>query len=282
MIKFNKEYFKNNCYFYLKDKGENFSLYYSIEDTLTESRKKDNKKEFPKKKLKNVESLIKKYLTAKKRPLKKELEKDLEDIEKDEIGEFVNMDGTMLSSNIPFLDMTLHPKKTMDQTVINTRISNDPLTRGYRVYYGESEEKDSNVMKEVDFSDAFGYEDTEYKDFEDTVKTFKKMGVDNPVERTKQFGKLPKQNVKKDKKGRPVLKQRLVEKDVIEEIQKKMMIKIVEDILAKKYKDNSDVIPKDDKAVSKILIKNLKSIKKIAEKEGISLNKLISILKSDE
>lgn len=282
MINFNKEYFKNDCYFYLKDKGENFSLYYSVANTISESRQKDERKDFSKKKLKKVESLIKKYLTNKKSPSKKELDKELNDIEKNEIDEFVDSDGTMLNSKIPFLDMTLHPKKTMDQTVVNARISNDPVTRGYRVYYGESEEKDGDVVKEVDFSDAFGYDETENKDFKGTVKTLKKMGVDNAVERAKEFGKLPKQNVKKDKKGRTVLKQRLVEKDAIEEEQKKMMVKMVEDILAKKSKDNSDVISKEDKSISKILMKNLKSIKKIADKEGISINKLISILKNDE
>lgn len=274
MINFNKEYYKNNCYFFLKDKGDTFSLYYSVEDTLSESRKKDDIKEFPKKKLKKIESIVKKYLTSKNKVSKKEVESDLE---KAEIDELVDADGSFMSSRVPFLNMTLHPKKTMDQTVVTARVSNDPVTRGYRVYWGESEDEKDNVVSEVDYSDAFGYEETENKDFKDTVKTLKKMGVDNAVERAKQFGKLPKQKRKSGK-----LKQRLVEKGSIEEEQKKRMEKMVEDILSKKSKENSDVVSKDQTPISKVLMKNLKTIKKIADKEGISINKLINVLKSDE
>ncbi len=277
MISFNKEYFKNNCYFFLKDRGESFSLYYSVSNNLTESRKEDEKKEFPKKKLKKIESLMKKYLTSKEKVSKKKLDNDLEKIEKTEIDELIDSDGTFLNSKIPNLNAYLHPKKTMDQTVVAARISNDPVTRGYRVYYGESEEKDGDVVKEVDYSDAFGYEETENKDYKDTVKTLKKMGVDNAVERAKQFGKLPKQQRVSGK-----LKQRLVEKDALEEEQKIRMMKMVEDILAKKSKSNSDVVSKKETPISKILMKNLKTIKKIAEKEGVDINKLITILKSDE
>lgn len=277
MISFNKEYFRNNCYFFLKDKGDRFSLYYSVSENLTESRKEDEKKEFPKKKLKKIESLMKKYLTSKEKVSKKKLDNDLEKIEKTEIDELIDSDGTFLNSRIPNLNMYLHPKKTMDQTVVAARISNDPVTRGYRVYYGESEEKDGDVVKEVDYSDAFGYEETENKDYKDTVKTLKKMGVDNAVERAKQFGKLPKQQ-----RVRGKLKQRLVEKDALEEEQKIRMMKMVEDILAKKSKSNSDVVSKKETPISKILMKNLKTIKKIAEKEGVDINKLINVLKSDE
>ena len=49
MISYNTEYFVNNCYFYLEEKGNKVSLYYSVEDTLTESRKKHEKVEFEKK-----------------------------------------------------------------------------------------------------------------------------------------------------------------------------------------------------------------------------------------
>lgn len=282
MFNFNREYFKNNCYFYFKDKGDTFSLYYSVADTLTESRKKDEKKDFKKKDLKKVQSVVKKHLSKKTKSSKKEIDTDLENVEKSEIDELIDVEGTFMSSKIPFLNMYLTPKKTMDQTVVAARISNDPVTRGYRVYYGESKDEKDNVVSEVDYSDAFGYEETEDKDFKDTVKILKKMGVDNAVERAKQFGKLPKQKVKTTKKGKKVLKQRLVEKDALEEESKKRMIKMVEDILAKKSKDESDVMSKEDKTISNILIKNLKSIKKIADKEGININKLISLLKSSE
>ena len=118
-------------------------------------------------------------------------------------------------------------------------------------------------------------------DFTQSVKTLKKMGVENPVERTNQFGKLKGVKPKRDKNGKIVLRQRLSEKETLEEKQKREMVKMVEDILTKKSKDDSDVIGKDT-TISKILVKNLESIKKIADKEGISINKLINILKKGE
>lgn len=277
MISFNKEYFNNNCYFFLKDKGDKISLYYSVAETLSESRKTDNKKDFKKKDEKKVKSIVQKFLNKKEKVKKSEIDKDLDKVdEPEEINELIGSDGSFKDSSIPFINMYLHPKKTMDQTVVATRQTNDPVVRGYRVYYGESEEKDGDVVKEIDFSDAFGYEETEDMDFANSVKTLKDMGVDNPVERTMDFGKLKGQKRKKGK-----LKQRLVEKDSLEEAQKQRMIKMVEDMLSKKDTDYSDVVKKDS-PVSKILVKNLQSIKKIADKEGISINKLINILKTSE
>jgi len=349
MINFNEEYFGNNCYFFLKEWKDKISLYYSVGDTITESRKKDDKKDFDKKNEKKLKRYVSKTLSSSEKKSKKQIEKDLTSIEKDgEIDELVDIDGTFNSSRVPFINHYLAPKKTMDQTVPMARVSNDPVTRGYRVYWGESEEKDDNLLnedklstmeklilqaekdghiegdysqnvlssakkiakefddlkndderktlrdhfygkfikmitgkkqiKEVDYSDAFGYDETEDKDFKGTVNTLKKMGVDNPVQRAKQFGKLPKQKRKNGK-----LKQRLSEKEQIEEEQKNKMKKMVEDILAKKYSDKGEVVEKDkNKGMSQFLIKNLKSIKNLADKEGISLSDLIKQLKNDE
>jgi len=298
MISYNKEYFENNCYFFLKDKGDTISLYYTVADTLTESRKKDQKKDFKKKNENKVKKVVSKFLNKKTKVNKDDLEGELNDIEKDgELDELVDADGTFTNSKVPLMSMLLHPRKTMDQTIPMARVSNDPVTRGYRVYWGESEEKEDNVVSEVDYSDAFGYEETENMDFNNTVKTLKKMGVDNPKERAKEFGKLPKAKRTKGK-----LKQRLSEK-TIEEQQKDMMaslvgnlikekkslseqekeemMKMVEDIISKKDKDNSEVVSKNS-GLNKILLKNIKSIKKLAEKEGISITQLVKALKSNE
>lgn len=201
-----------------------------------------------------------------------------------EIDELIDSDGGMLGGKIPVYDMGTHPRKTMDQTIVGSRISNDPVTRGYRVYWGESEEKDENLVSEIDFSDAFGYEETKDMDYKNTVKTLKKMGIEDPIERderAKAFGKLQGKQIEKTKNGKKVLKQRLVEKDSIEEEQKRRMIKMVEDILAKKNKKDSDVIEKES-PMSKFLMKNLQNIKKLAEKEGITINQLIKFLKTGE
>lgn len=275
MIKFNTEYFENNCYFYLKDGSDKISLYYNVAETLTESRKSDEKIDFDKKDEKKVKGIVSSAMKTKSKVSKKALDKKLKNIkDKKEIDELVDEDGNMLGSRIPRYNQYLAPRKTMDQTVAASRVTNDPVMRGYRVYYGESVE-DEEVINEVDYSEAFGYEETKDMDYTNTVRTLKKMGVENPVERAKQFGKLPKQ-----KREDGELKQRLSEKETLEEKQKTMMKKMVEDILTKKSKDSSDVIK--NTGVSKILKKNLKSIKNIADKEGISINMLIKALKSSD
>jgi len=277
MINFNTEYFGNNCYFYIKDRGDKISLYYNVADTLTESRKSDDKIEFNKKDEKKVKGLVSSALKTKSKVSKKGLEKKLEGIKsKKEIEEFVGEDGSLLGSRIPNLSQVLTPHKTMDQTVAMSRATNDPITRGYRVYYGESEEGTDEVINEVDYSEAFGYEETKDMDYNDTVKTLEEMGVENAEERAEEFGKLPKA-----KKEDGELRQRLSEKETLEERQHRLMKKMVEDILTKKPKTDSGVIKKDT-GVSKILKKNLKSIKNIANKEGISINMLIKALKSSD
>ena len=276
MINFNTEYFGNNCYFYIKDRGDKISLYYNVAETLTESRKSDEKIEFDKKDEKKVKGLVSSAMKTKSKLSKKVLDNKLKGIKsKTEIDELVDEDGSLLGSRIPNLSQYLTPHKTMDQTVVMSRTTNDPVTRGYRVYYGESKEGTDKVINEVDYSEAFGYVETKDMDFKDTVKTLKEMGVENAIERAKQFGKLPKQ-----KREDGELKQRLSEKDSIEEQQRKKMIKMVEDMLTKKSSNNSDVVK--DKGISKILLKNIQSIKKIADKEGISINMLIKALKSNE
>ena len=277
MINFNTEYFSNGNYFFLKDRGDKISLYYSTADTLTESRKNDDRMDFDKKNSKNVKTMINNILKSKKKLSKGDIKKRFDRAKTSgEIEELVDDDGTMLSSKIPNINHALTPRKTMDQTVQMSRTTNDPVMRGYRVYYGESEEGTDEVINEVDYSEAFGYEETKDMDFKNTVKTLKKMGVENAVERAKEFGKLPNQ-----KKEDGELRQRLSEKETLEERQHRLMKKMVEDILTKKPKTDSDVIKKDT-GVSKILLKNIQSIKKIADKEGISLNMLIKALKTNE
>ena len=277
MINYNTEYFNEGRYFFLKDRGDTISLYYAIAETLTESRKKDEKKVFDKKHEKKLKNMVEKILKSKQKLSKKVVDSALKSVEKSgEIDELIDADGTMLGSKIPPLDMTLHPRKTLDQTIATSRVTNDPVTRGYRVYWGESEEKDENVVSEVNMEDAFGYEETKDKDFKDTVKTLKDMGTENPVERAKQFGKIKDVTRKNGK-----LKQRIVEKEKLSEVQRQKMVKMVEDIITKKSKDDSDVVGKDS-SLSKILMNNLKSIKKLAEKEGISLSQLMKALKNHE
>ena len=79
MINFNTEYFGNNCYFYIKDRGNKISLYYNVADTLTESRKSDDKIEFDKKDEKKVKGVVSAALKTKSKVTKKGLDKKLKD-----------------------------------------------------------------------------------------------------------------------------------------------------------------------------------------------------------
>lgn len=282
MNKFSKEYFNDNCYFLIEQKGETLILSYSVYGTITESKKNEGKRKFNKKSFNKLKQIIDKHIKSKNKTSKKEIEKDLDSVE---IDEYVDSDGTLLTTKTPIYDMSTHPRKTMDQTVVATRITNDPVTRGPRVYYGESKNKKDDVLKEIDYSDAFGYEETKDKDFETTLKIFKNMGVEDPeerVDRAKKFGKLPNQKVRKTKKGKKVLKQRLTEKEYLEEIKKQRMIKMVEDILTQKGQDHEIMEKENEDGLNKIIVKNLESIKKLAKKEGININKLINILKKSE
>jgi len=273
MINYNQEYYSSPYYFFLKDRGDKITLYYSVEQTLSESRKNDKKKDFEKKDSPKIKSLIAKILSQKKKP------KSTDEVEK-ELDELIDPDGTFSTSSTPILNLALHPRRTMDQTVIATRQTNNPVTRGYRVYYGESKEKEP-VVSEINYSDAFGYEETKDKDGKETFKTLvKKMGMepDEAKERTKQFGKDP--TGKRDKKSKFRNKKGFVGKLTLSEMEKLEMKKMLEDILSKRSSDDADVMKKDN-PVSKILKKNLESIKKIAEKEGISINQLIKMLRSE-
>jgi hypothetical protein len=284
MIKYNTEYFRNNCYFFLKDKGDKIDVYYSVADTLTESRKKDKKIVVDKKFEEKLKKAINKVLNSKEKVSKKEVDGELE--------ELIDYDGTFLGSNIPFLNMTLTPHKTMDQTISMSRITNDPVTRGYRVYWGEGEEKGKNIVNEIDYSEAFGYVETEdAKSYNQASKILKKMGIEDDIERDdrlKKLGfskKLDKSLAQEKKRGKCrncFTKRRLSEKEYIEEERKSKAVKMVEDILTKKKTDDKEISKKENSGVSKILLKNLKAIKKIAEKEGISVSQLIKVLKTDE
>jgi hypothetical protein len=124
MITTDKEFYSSPYYFFLRDKGKDYSLYFSVESNLTEARKKDEMIKVPKDKVKLVKQYLEKLLKNKSKKSTKDM--------KGEIEELVSADGSMTNSKIPILDPRLHPKKTMDQTVAASRITNDPISRGYR------------------------------------------------------------------------------------------------------------------------------------------------------
>jgi len=270
----NTEYYISPYYFFLKESKDKFIVYFSVSETITEARKKDEKISFNKKDKKTVKNKIKKIVKNKKlknnSEVKKELTKD-----KKEIDELVDYDGTLTNSKVPFLNQKLTPHTTTDQAAITSMQPGNPVTRGYRVYYGESEQKNDDVIYEVDFSDAFGYEETKDMDGKKTYKYLvKKMDMepDEAKQRTKQFGKNPNQ---KKKSKNP----KIIDKMTLKEMQKVKMQKMMEILLNKKNSE-SEIVEKE-RDISKFLIKNLKSIKNIAKKEGISITQLIKALKDE-
>jgi hypothetical protein len=187
----------------------------------------------------------------------------------EEVTELVDDDGTMLTSRIPITDPastgTVGNPTTTDTKVGMQRVPRDPLLRGVYGYYGESH------IREEDMEGAFGFKDTKFMNYKDTVKYYQKeldMDKDSAIERTVQQGKKPNlqkrapKNIKKKKNfiDRLILKEKEIEED-----------KIV----------NKTSISDVDSPASKILKKNISALKSMAEKEGLSLNDLIRFLKNE-
>lgn len=372
MIEFNKEYFKKPYYFFLKDKGNKISLYYSVSNTLTEAKKKDEKIDLPKtqeKKVKNIvgnilkndktfsvstiKNVFKKISDGTKKEMSetkllakiiskalnsyvKEGDFDLDKEDKDfiksqskdllkilplvvfqvvpgstiatpfiialaekigikldskipekyknkktekesgEIDEFVDVDGSMSSSNIPILDQGQHTQWTQDMRAGLNRMASGNFPFKARIYFGESEEN-QKPLEEEDFSDAYGYEeidDDNIKTFKGCIRVFKDLEIEDPFERYERcmsFGFDPEL----DEKG----KQRIVE------LRKEKMRQMIDELLLSKKSSDKEIKSKDkkdDSVISKILMRNLESIKKLADKEGISLDKLIKHLEQSE
>jgi DNA-binding transcriptional regulator YhcF (GntR family) len=168
----------------------------------------------------------------------------------------------------------------MDQTVAAARITNDPIARGYRTYYGESVDE----VKEEDMSGAFGFEETKDMNGQETFEYFRdelKMAEPDAWERTLEQGKDP--SGKKDENSKFKKDKNFVTRATLSEIQKQKMIKVVEDILmGKKNSNDSEVTKKkNDEEIPSFLKKNMKSLIKQMEKQGFSKKDLIKMLSSE-
>jgi hypothetical protein len=274
MITFGREYFSNNTYFFLKKNENKIDVYYSVNETISEARELDELISLPLNSEKTLLKLVEKVIKSKKKFTKDDLKKLIDNIkpkkkDKEEIDELIDFDGTLLNSKIPIHDPKMSPRKTMDQTVFAVGQPRDPLTRGYRVYYGES------VVREEDLTGAFGYDVVSGDTYEECVEKMTQMDVENPEERCQAFGKSPKL----DEKGQ----ERLTEKE-IKEVQRQKMIGMLEDLLVKKGNDR-EVQNKDRKIsmddLPRVIQKNLKTLMKHMDSNGISKNDLIKILRNE-
>jgi len=214
-----------------------------------------------------------KYMPCKDMKTFKEKTKKEVEGKETEVTELVGDDGTWLSSDIPILD----PQSSIDGSVFTDKIvpmsrnPRDPLLRGWYGYYGEGK------LAEEDMGDAFGFEDTMFMDFKDTVKHYeKKLGLDkeDAVDRAVQQGKKPNlhKRVPKNIKKKKNFIDRLILKELDDEI--------TEDALFKKNSSDNEISAKDKK-INPILLRNIKSLKIMADKLGVSKMELIRMLKDE-
>jgi len=294
MLKLNEEYFMEPYYFFLKEKADKIAVYYSVSNTLAESRKQDDVIEVDKEVFEEMQKLISKILKSGKKLSKEQVHKLLDSKSKKketegEIDELVDPDGSIISSSIPILNQRNLAKKTMDQTVRMTKSNQFPFIR---IYYGESEEGKGNTLSEVDQSESFGFEETEDAPTYDVAnKILKKMAVDDPIERDerlKRFGfdrQLDNQLKREKKRGKC---KNCFTKRRLAELEKEKMDKMLDEILLSKKSKDKDVVKKTkgetktDTPVYKILMRNIEAVKRLADKEGIDIEKLVKRLKQGE
>lgn len=286
-MKLNKEYFQSPFYFFLKEDKDGGILYYSMSQTIVESRTKKEKIKIDKGDLEVAKKVVSKILKDKSIKNLSQLKKLLsitvgQKEENDgEISELVDATGALKSSRMPPINHTLTQTRTMDQIILN-RMTNNPVTRGYRRYYGEGIE-DETTLNETDFSDAFGYEETKNMDGKKTFNYFvDKLEMDpiEAIERTKQFGKDP--TGKKTKRApKKIRKQKgFIDRMTLAEMEKENAVKMIEDMLRSKSNGDSELVEKGD-PIKKLLQKNIQSLKSMAEKNGISVAELLKMFKSE-
>jgi hypothetical protein len=294
MLKLNEEYFMEPYYFFLKEKGDKVAVYYSVSNTLTESRKEDDVIEVDKEVFEEIQKLISKILKSGKKLSKEQVHKLIDSKSKKketdgEIEELVDPDGSIISSSIPILNQRNLAKKTMDQTVRMTKANQFPFIR---IYYGESEEGKGNTISEVDQSESFGFEETEDAPTYDVAnKILKKMAVEDPIERDerlKRFGfdrQLDNQLKREKKRGKC---RNCFTKRRLAELERQKMDKMLDEILLSKKSKNKDVVKKtkedtkNDTPIYKILMRNIEAVKKLADKEGVDIDELVKRLKQGE
>ena len=192
---------------------------------------------------------------------------------KTEMTELVDDDGTWSTSGVPILDpaSSIQGSSFTDKIVAMSRAPRDPLLRGWYGYYGESE------LKEEDMDGAFGYEDTKFMDYNETVEYYQKeLGLDkeSAIERTTQQGKKP--NLHKRTPKNIKKKKNFIDRLILKELEDELS----EDIILKKGQSNNEITPKN-KNQNPILLRNIKSLKKMAEKMGVSKLELLRLMKDE-
>ena len=175
----------------------------------------------------------------------------------------------------------------MDQTVKMARSNQFPY---FRWYWNESKENNSDkLLDEVDQSETFGFEETEYAStYDEADEIFKdELGVEDDIERderVKRLGFEPfldkqfRDNKRSGKCKNCFTKRRLSEfvKQNVDEMIFSKKAKEKEFVKKNKLDDSENSV------MSRLLIRNIEAIKRLAEKENIKIEKLIKHLKQGE
>jgi len=123
---------------------------------------------------------------------------------------------------------------------------------------------------------AFGWKDTKDMDAKETLDYFKdELGMDDEKAEVRvddEFGKSPERDKKskfKNKKGfvgRPILKEKEIDEDVL---------------LNKQKEENNTEKGKLKDLINPLLIRNIRSLKKMAKEHGVSVRDLMQMLKDE-
>ena len=196
---------------------------------------------------------------------------DNSDEDAEEVNELLDFDGSIQSSKIPpgsETNKTLGSKKTTDDVVKATSQAGTWTGGGhhFKRYYGESVEE----LGEHDMSEVLGFEDTEFKNAEETIEYFEDehdMDEIEAVERAESMGKT--RNL--DELGQ----QRLTEKERLKKLSEDKARKMIEVLLSKK--DSGGEISDGKNSLMDIKIKQLL---KLASVDEMSVEELIDKIKS--
>ena len=195
----------------------------------------------------------------------------IDDTDVEEVNELIDFDGSMVSSKIPpgtDGNRTIGARKTTDDKVKATSQAGVWTGGGhyFKRYYGESVEE----IGEHDMSEVLGFEDTEFKNAEETIKYFESehdMDEIEAVERAESMGKT--KNL--DDNGQ----QRLTEKEKLKKVSEEKARNMIEVILSNR---DEDMGIKSSK--STLLDTKIKQLLRLADTEGLSIDQLISKIKS--
>jgi hypothetical protein len=195
----------------------------------------------------------------------------IDDTDVEEVNELIDFDGSMVSSKIPpgtDGNRTIGARKTTDDKVKATSQAGVWTGGGhyFKRYYGESVEE----IGEHDMSEVLGFEDTEFKNAEETIKYFESehdMDEIEAVERAESMGKT--KNL--DDNGQ----QRLTEKEKLKKVSEEKARNMIELILSNR---DEDMGIKSSK--STLLDTKIKQLLRLADTEGLSIDQLISKIKS--